>query len=71
MEMDVESYLRRRYEGQISDIEIVEKEDLNLVWFMLLTSWPISVFGVSDNQKAKIWEQSFSIIGRFVAFTLQ
>lgn len=31
MEMDVESYLRRRYEGQISDIEIVEKEDLDLV----------------------------------------
>eukprot|EP00268_Persea_americana_P026628 TRINITY_DN2608_c0_g1_i2.p1 TRINITY_DN2608_c0_g1~~TRINITY_DN2608_c0_g1_i2.p1 ORF type:complete len:2201 (+),score=389.42 TRINITY_DN2608_c0_g1_i2:181-6783(+) len=30
MEMDVESYLRRRYEGQISDIEIVEKEDLDL-----------------------------------------
>lgn len=29
--MDVESYLRRRYEGQISDIEIVEKEDLDLV----------------------------------------
>ncbi|KAG8371187.1 hypothetical protein BUALT_Bualt13G0060900 [Buddleja alternifolia] len=30
MEMDVEAYLRRRYEGQIADIEIVEKEDLNL-----------------------------------------
>lgn len=30
MEMDVEAYLRRRYEGQISEIEIVEKEDLDL-----------------------------------------
>jgi hypothetical protein len=31
MEMDVEGYLRRRYESQIADIEIVEKEDLDLV----------------------------------------
>lgn len=31
MEMDVEAYLKRRYEGQIADIEIVEKEDLDLV----------------------------------------
>ncbi|XP_057988015.1 DNA polymerase epsilon catalytic subunit A isoform X2 [Hevea brasiliensis] len=30
MEMDVEAYLRRRYESQIADIEIVEKEDLDL-----------------------------------------
>ncbi|KAE9461327.1 hypothetical protein C3L33_06754, partial [Rhododendron williamsianum] len=30
MEMDVEAYLRRRYESQIADIEIVVKEDLNL-----------------------------------------
>ncbi|XP_047319798.1 DNA polymerase epsilon catalytic subunit A-like isoform X2 [Impatiens glandulifera] len=30
MEMDVEAYLRRRYESQVADIEIVEKEDLNL-----------------------------------------
>ncbi|XP_021832845.1 DNA polymerase epsilon catalytic subunit A-like isoform X1 [Prunus avium] len=30
MEMDVEAYLRRRYENQIADIEIVEKEDLDL-----------------------------------------
>ncbi|KAL6531312.1 hypothetical protein OROHE_014381 [Orobanche hederae] len=29
-EMDVEAYLRRRYEGQIADIEIVDKEDLAL-----------------------------------------
>lgn len=29
--MDVESYLRRRYESQIANIEIVEKEDLHLV----------------------------------------
>lgn len=39
MEMDVEAYLRRRYESQIADIEIVEKEDLNLVsWVILLMS---------------------------------
>lgn len=31
MEMDVDAYLRRRYEGQIADIQIVEKEDLDLV----------------------------------------
>lgn len=31
MEMDVDAYLRRRYEGQIADIKIVEKEDLDLV----------------------------------------
>ncbi|XP_068664091.1 DNA polymerase epsilon catalytic subunit A-like isoform X2 [Aristolochia californica] len=30
LEMDVEAYLRRRYEGQINQIEIVDKEDLNL-----------------------------------------
>ncbi|XP_059627348.1 DNA polymerase epsilon catalytic subunit A-like [Cornus florida] len=30
MEMDVEAYLRRRYENQIADIEIMEKEDLDL-----------------------------------------
>lgn len=29
--MDVEAYLRRRYEGQIADIEIMNKEDLDLV----------------------------------------
>ncbi|KAJ8568462.1 hypothetical protein K7X08_027995 [Anisodus acutangulus] len=30
MEMDVDSYLRRRYESQIADIEVIEKEDLDL-----------------------------------------
>uniref|UniRef100_A0ACD5XVC0 Uncharacterized protein n=1 Tax=Avena sativa TaxID=4498 RepID=A0ACD5XVC0_AVESA len=30
MELEVEAYLRRRYEGEIADIEIVEKEDLDL-----------------------------------------
>lgn len=29
--MDVEAYLRRRYESRIADIEIVGKEDLDLV----------------------------------------
>lgn len=31
MELEVEAYLRRRYERQIADIEIMEKEDLDLV----------------------------------------
>ncbi|XP_031270603.1 DNA polymerase epsilon catalytic subunit A-like [Pistacia vera] len=30
LEMDVEAYLRRRYESQIADVEIVDKEDLDL-----------------------------------------
>ncbi|KAK4760568.1 hypothetical protein SAY87_005461 [Trapa incisa] len=30
MEMDVEAYLRRKYESQIVNIEIIEKEDLDL-----------------------------------------
>ncbi|KAF5727520.1 DNA polymerase epsilon catalytic subunit A [Tripterygium wilfordii] len=30
MEMDVDAYLRRRFESQIADIEIVDKEDLEL-----------------------------------------
>ncbi|XP_058067456.1 DNA polymerase epsilon catalytic subunit A-like isoform X2 [Magnolia sinica] len=30
MQMDVDAYLRRRYEGQIAEIEIVDKEDLDL-----------------------------------------
>lgn len=33
METDVEDCLRRRYKGQIADIEILEKEDLDLVSF--------------------------------------
>lgn len=31
MELEVEANLRRRYGGEIADIEIVEKEDLDLV----------------------------------------
>ncbi|GAB2220408.1 hypothetical protein Drorol1_Dr00008058 [Drosera rotundifolia] len=31
MEIDVEAYLRRRYENDIIDIEIVDKENLDLV----------------------------------------
>lgn len=31
MELDVEAYLRRRYENQIADVEIKDKEDLDLV----------------------------------------
>ena len=30
-ELEVDAYLRRRYEGQISNIEIINKEDLDLV----------------------------------------
>ncbi|CAL9170786.1 unnamed protein product [Musa hybrid cultivar] len=30
MELEVEAYLRRRYERQITDVEIVDKEDLDL-----------------------------------------
>ncbi|WVZ75286.1 hypothetical protein U9M48_023358, partial [Paspalum notatum var. saurae] len=30
MELEVEAYIRRRYEGEISDIEIIEKDDLDL-----------------------------------------
>lgn len=38
MEMDVEAYLRRRYEGQIADIEIIQKEDLDLVSHLIFIS---------------------------------
>ena len=31
MQLDVEAYLRRCYEGHITDIEIVDKEYLDLV----------------------------------------
>jgi len=31
MQLEVEAYLRRKYEGQIADVEIVDKEDLDLV----------------------------------------
>lgn len=31
MEREVESYLRRKYEASIRDIEVVHKEDLDLV----------------------------------------
>lgn len=34
--MEVEAYLRRRYERQIAQIEIVEKEDLDLVSYSIL-----------------------------------
>ncbi|KAK9022157.1 hypothetical protein V6N11_002442 [Hibiscus sabdariffa] len=39
-EMDVEAYLRRLYESQIAEIEVVEKEDLDF------SDLVISVFGV-------------------------
>jgi hypothetical protein len=37
MEMDVDAYLRRRYESQIADIKIVEKEDLDLVRILCIS----------------------------------
>ena len=30
--MDVDAYLRRRYEGLVASSHIEEKEDLDLVW---------------------------------------
>lgn len=42
--MDVEGYLRRRYESQIADIEIVEKEDLDLVSDFLSLSLSLLIF---------------------------
>ncbi|WOK95843.1 DNA polymerase epsilon catalytic subunit A-like [Canna indica] len=30
MELEIEAYLRRKYEGQIADVDIVDKEDLDL-----------------------------------------
>jgi hypothetical protein len=35
MELEVEAYIRQHYEGEISDIEIIEKEDLDLVFHLL------------------------------------
>ena len=32
-ESEVEAYLRRKYEGRIKSVEIVEREDLDLVNF--------------------------------------
>ena len=32
MEREVDSYLRRKFESSIRDIEVVHKEDLDLVW---------------------------------------
>lgn len=40
--MDVEAYLRRRYESQIAVIEILEKEDLDLVSYSIICSFEIS-----------------------------
>lgn len=36
METDVEAYLRRRYQNEIANIELLEKEDLDLVsiWWL-------------------------------------
>jgi DNA polymerase epsilon subunit 1 len=35
-ELEVDAYLRRRYEGQIANIQVVSKEDLGLVGCVLL-----------------------------------
>ena len=35
MELEVEAYLRRRYERVVANIEIVQKEDLDLVGTLL------------------------------------
>jgi hypothetical protein len=31
LEMEVDSYLRRKFEGALKDVEVVQKEDLDLV----------------------------------------
>ena len=40
--MDVEAYLRRRYESQIAEIEILKKEDLDLVSYSIICDFEIS-----------------------------
>lgn len=58
MEMDVEAYLRRRYESQIADIEILEKEDLDLVSAFMLngsTSQALSLFHCLKSQHGALW----------------
>lgn len=56
--MDVEAYLRRRYESQIADIEILEKEDLDLVSAFMLngsTSQALSLFHCLKSQHGALW----------------
>lgn len=56
--MDVEAYLRRRYESQIADIEILEKEDLDLVSDFMLngsTSQALSLFHRLKSQHGAPW----------------
>lgn len=56
--MDVEAYLRRRYESQIADIEILEKEDLDLVCDFMLhgsTSQALSLFHCLKSQHRASW----------------
>lgn len=43
--MEVEAFLKRRYEGQICDIEIVNKEDLALVRHIICHCCLCFVFG--------------------------
>ena len=42
-ELEVDAYLRRRYEGQIANIEIVSKEDLDLVSVVCLVTLLVTV----------------------------
>lgn len=55
MEMDVDAYLRRLYESQIADIEIVDKEDLDLVSFVFPTWQSLLLFHVSNLVNALFW----------------
>lgn len=66
MEMDVEAYLRRRYESQIADIEILEKEDLDLVSDFMLngsTSQALSLFHCLKSQHGAPWFWNVCTLG--------
>lgn len=61
--MDVDAYLRRRYQGQIVDIQIVEKEDLDLVsqhvmihtfYNIKLSNWNLT-FLITMTEKPSFW----------------
>jgi hypothetical protein len=48
MELEIEAYIRRHYEGEISDIEIIEKEDLDLVFSLALHTESNILFDVHN-----------------------
>ena len=48
MEREVDSYLRRKYENSIRDIEVVHKEDLDLVRLISLLRSVTGCNGICD-----------------------